>query len=40
MTDFFQIVELKGSAYKRGLQHGKALAGEIRANLIIIVMPA
>lgn len=35
MTDFFQIVELKGSAYEMGLQHGKTLAGEIRANLTL-----
>ncbi len=35
MTGFFQIVELKGSAHEMGLQHGKALAGEIRANLTL-----
>jgi len=33
MAAFFPIVELRGSAYELGLQHGKALAGEIRANL-------
>jgi isopenicillin-N N-acyltransferase-like protein len=35
MAEFFQIVELKGSAYEMGLQHGKALTGEIRANLTL-----
>ena len=35
IAEFFQIVELKGSAHERGLQHGKALAGEIRANLTL-----
>ena len=35
MAEFFQIVELKGNAYEMGLQHGKALAGEIRANLTL-----
>ena len=35
MAQFFQIVELKGNAHERGLQHGKALAGEIRANLTL-----
>ena len=35
MADFFQMVELKGNAYEIGLQHGKALAGEIRANLTL-----
>jgi isopenicillin-N N-acyltransferase-like protein len=33
MADFFPIIELKGSAYDRGLGHGKAMAQEIRANL-------
>ena len=33
MADFFRIIELKGSAYDRGLAHGTALAKEIRANL-------
>jgi isopenicillin-N N-acyltransferase-like protein len=33
MTDFFPIVELKGSAYDIGLRHGNALGKEIRANL-------
>ena len=35
MADFFQMVELKGSAHDIGLQHGKALAAEIRANLTL-----
>jgi isopenicillin-N N-acyltransferase-like protein len=35
MAEFFQIVELKGSAYEMGLQHGKALTEEIRANLTL-----
>jgi isopenicillin-N N-acyltransferase-like protein len=35
MAEFFPMIELKGSAYELGLQHGKALAGEIRANLTL-----
>jgi isopenicillin-N N-acyltransferase-like protein len=33
MAEFFKMVELKGSAHEIGRQHGRALAGEIRANL-------
>ena len=35
MAEFFPMIELKGSAYELGLQHGKALAAEIRANLTL-----
>jgi isopenicillin-N N-acyltransferase-like protein len=35
MAEFFPIVELKGTAYEMGLQHGKALKDEIRANLTL-----
>jgi len=35
MKEFFPMIKLKGSAYERGLQHGKALAGQIRANLTL-----
>jgi len=33
MAEFFPMIELKGSAYEIGFQHGKVLTGEIRANL-------
>ena len=35
MAKFFKMVELKGSAHIIGLQHGRALAGEIRSNLTL-----
>ena len=35
MAEFFQIIELQGSAFEMGLQHGKALKNEIRANLTL-----
>jgi isopenicillin-N N-acyltransferase-like protein len=36
MTDFFQIVDLKGSAHERGLQHGKALAEKDVGRLLMV----
>lgn len=33
MAEFFPMIELKGSPYEIGFQHGKVLTAEIRANL-------